>query len=443
MNQKNPTETPLAGLSRRSFVQAAAAAGAAATVLPISARAQAVGNSTIKVALVGCGGRGSGAANEALNNDGVKLVAMADVFRDRLDGSYNSIAQSRSDKMDVPEERKFIGFDAYKDAIKEADLVILATPPGFRPAMFEEAVKQGKHVFMEKPVAVDAPGIRRVLAAAKEADEKGLKVVCGLQRHYQNAYTESYKQVHEEGAIGDIISGQVYWNGGGVWVRPRSEGETEMQYQMKNWYYFNWLCGDHITEQHVHNIDVFNWFKGGHPVSAQGMGGREVRDGSPDFGEIYDHHFVEFKYADGTILNSQCRHIQGCWTSVSETIVGTKGVLELGNGRIKGHDGNEIWRHQGRGDPNPYQVEHDVLQKHIREDIPINNAFYTAESTFASILGRYCTYSGKELKWDEALASGADLMPDNLAWDADPKVMPMENGLYPVAVPGQFDYTKA
>lgn len=440
MEQKTTSQT----LDRRTFINTTAAAGALST-LPIAASAQVGGSSTIKIALVGCGGRGSGAANQALNNDGVELVAMADAYSDRLNGSLNNLKKERGDKVKVAEDKKFIGLDAYKHAIAEADLVILATPPGFRPMQFEEAIRQGKHVFMEKPVATDAPGVRKVLAAAKEADKKNLKVVCGLQRHYQNVYKSALEQV-QDGAIGDIIAGQVYWNGGGVWVRDRASvakvlgrEPTEMEFQMYNWYYFTWLCGDHIDEQHIHNLDVFNWFKGGHPVSAQGMGGREVRDKNSNFGQIFDHHYVEYTYADGTILNSQCRHIRNCWNSVSETVIGTKGNLGLGRGVITGHDGKAIWRYRGKGDPNPYQVEHDVLQQHIREDKPINNAYYTAESTFTAIIGRYATYSGKAMKWDDALAKGADLFPEKLAWDADPKILPNDDGLYAVPAPGTYD----
>ena len=220
-----------------------------------------------------------------------------------------------------PEERKFTGFDGYKKAIALADVVILATPPGFRPIHFEEAIAQNKHVFMEKPVATDPAGIQRVLATAAIAKQKKLNVVVGLQRHYQNSYRELFKRKE---MIGDITSAQAWWNNDGVWVRPRKEGQTEMEYQMRNWYYFVWLCGDHITEQHIHNLDVINWFKGGYPVKAQGMGGRQVRKGKEN-GEIFDHHYVEFQYADGSLLNSQCRHIPGTMSRVDELFIGTKG----------------------------------------------------------------------------------------------------------------------
>jgi predicted dehydrogenase len=285
---------------------------------------------------------------------------------------------------------------------------------------------------MEKPVATDAPGIRKVLAAAKEADKKNLKVVCGLQRRYQEKYIQTKEQV-DKGVIGDINFGQVYWNGGGVWVRKRTEGQSEMEYQMRNWYYFNWLCGDHIVEQHVHNIDVMNWFKGGPPVKAQGMGGREVRVGK-DFGEIFDHHYVEFTFADGSVMNSQCRHQPGAMNRVTEIIGCQKGKAYPG--RIVDAAGNTVWRFKGKGN-DPYQTEHDVLYQHIRDDKPINNAYYTAASTMTAILGRMATYSGKELKYDEALASEISIMPKVYDWDADPGPKAGADGLYPAPIPGK------
>ncbi|HUF61063.1 MAG TPA: Gfo/Idh/MocA family oxidoreductase [Verrucomicrobiales bacterium] len=436
MNPPERSRSRIIQPTRRGFLGAGAtaAAGSVLAQLPVQSFAQVEGRSRLKVALVGCGGRGTGAANETLSVEGTELVAMADVFRDRLDGAYAQLSGRFQDTVKVTDQSKFIGFDAYLKAIDLADVVILATPPGFRPMMFEAAVDAGKHVFMEKPVATDAPGIRRVLEAAKKADEKKLKVVVGLQRHYETIYLETLKRI-QDGAIGDIVAAQCYWNGSGVWVRERRPGQTEMEYQVMNWYYFVWLCGDHIVEQHVHNIDVVNWFKGGPPVRAQGMGGREVRKGR-DNGEIFDHHYVEFTYADGTICNSQCRHIPNCWDRVSESFQGTQGRAEPG--RIYDLKGEGVWRHRGgRGDPNAYQVEHDVLYRHIREDIPVNNAYYGASSTMTAILGRLCTYSGQSIGYEEALNSNVNLFPDSLAWDAMPKVVPDAEGRYPVAVPGQ------
>jgi predicted dehydrogenase len=283
--------------TRRTFVKQSSALAGGLIAAPLMSQGgyfHSVDDDAIKIAVVGCGGRGTGAAMQALlTKQNVKLVAMADAFRDRLDGCFKALNSDDHDegsvktKVAVTEDTKFVGFDAYKQAIALADVVILATPPGFRPIHFEEAIRQGKHVFMEKPVATDPAGVKKVLEIAEIAKQKKRNVVVGLQRHYQNSYLELYKRV-QDGMIGDITSGQVWWNNDGVWVRPRQAGQTEMEYQMRNWYYFNWLCGDHINEQHIHNIDVMNWFKGSYPVKAQGMGGRQVRTGK-EYGEIYDH----------------------------------------------------------------------------------------------------------------------------------------------------------
>jgi predicted dehydrogenase len=426
-------------LNRRHFLKTTSTLAAAAALAP---GVFAAGDDTLKLALIGCGGRGSGACSQALSTEGpLKLVAMADAFKDRLDGSYNELKAKHADRVDVAEENKFVGFDAYQHAIAMADVVILATPPGFRPPHFEEAVRQGKNIFMEKPVAVDAPGVRKVLAACEVAKQKNLKVAVGLQRHHQDGYIETLKRLHG-GAIGDIVAMRCYWNGNSPWVRARKKLEedagrplTEMEYQMRNWYYFVWLCGDHINEQHIHNLDVINWVKKGHPVLARGMGGREVRKGI-DNGEIFDHHAVEFQYADGTWCASQCRHQPGCWDSVSEYVQGTNGQCEVGSYRIKAK--NDVpWRYDDQGSKDPYQQEHDDLFAAIRGDKPYNEtAEYGAYSTMTAILGRMTTYSGKEIKWDDAINSEIDTMPKVLGWDADPPTKPDANGHYPVAVPG-------
>lgn len=395
---------------------------------------------TIKIALIGCGDRGTGAAFQALSTKfNLKLVAMADAFQDRLDKSYSSLVAKFGDKIDVPKERQFIGFDAYQKAIALADVVLLVTPPGFRPMHFEEAVKQGKHVFMEKPVAVDSPGIRRVLAAAEQAKQKKLNVVVGLQRRYQTNYREVMKRI-QDGAIGDVFGGQVYWNSGGVWVKPRTAGQTEMEYQMRNWYYFNWLCGDHIVEQHIHNIDIANWIKNAYPVSIQGTGSRAWRTGK-DYGEIYDNHSVELKYADGSVIHSQCRHFEGTTNRVDESFQGTKGKVYLSannSGILWDHKGNEIYNHNTKGNANPYQTEHDELFEAIsKNQFKFWDAERVAKSSLTAIMGRYATYSGEIIKWDDALKAENSLFPDQLSWDAKPKVLPDENGLYPVARPGK------
>lgn len=432
---------PINQQDRRDFLKATAmlAGGAMISSIPL-AGAYASGSDTIKIALIGCGDRGTGAAFQALSTKfNIKLVAMADAFQDRLDNSFQSLSSKFGAKVDVPKERQFVGFDAYLKAIPLADVVLLTTPPGFRPIHFEEAVKQNKQIFMEKPVAVDAPGIRKVLAAAEEAKKKKLNVVVGLQRRYQTNYRESIKRIND-GAIGDIMAGQVYWNSGGVWVRPRTASQTEMEYQMRNWYYFNWLCGDHIVEQHVHNIDIANWVKNAHPISVQGTGSRAWRTGK-DYGEIYDNHSIELTYADGAIIHSQCRHFEGISNRVDESFQGTKGKIYLSGSNqaiMKDYSGKELYNHNTKGNANPYQTEHDELFDAVSKgEYKFSNVDYAATSTFSAIIGRYATYSGQTIKWDEALASNISLMPERFAWDANPKLMPDEKGLYPVAMPGQ------
>ncbi len=433
---------PGRGTTRRSFLQlsttALAGTSLAACTAPVRLRHRQ--DDLLRIALVGCGGRGTGAAIQALSTAGpVRLVAMADAFQDRLEGSLAAIQKQmaergQADRVDVPPARRFVGFDAYRQAMAEdVDVVLLTTPPGFRPLHFEHAVERGLHVFMEKPVAVDAPGVRRILAAAERAEARGLKVGVGLQRHHEARYQETVQRLRD-GAIGELRLLRCYWNGAGVWVRARQPGWTEMEYQMRNWYYFTWLCGDHIVEQHIHNLDVCNWILGGPPVQAQGQGGRQVRTG-PDTGQIFDHHFVEFTYADGTKVLSQCRHIPGCWNSVSEHAHGTLGVADVSAGRIQAA-GGWSWRFRGEN-PNPYQVEHDQLFAAIREDRPYNEARTGAMSTMTAILGRMATYSGKVVPWDEALASDLDLAPTRYAWDAEPPVLPDAEGRYPVPVPGR------
>jgi predicted dehydrogenase len=432
--------------SRRDFVKQTSLLASSLIALPVVSTQASTFNSSvddaIKIALIGCGGRGTGAATQALlTKQNVKLVAMADAFRDRLDDCYKYLTSEDNDsgnvkdRVAVPESNKFVGFDAYKKAIALADVVILTTPPGFRPIHFEEAVNQGKQIFMEKPVATDPAGIKRVLDAAVIAKQKKLNVVVGLQRHYQNSYRELYKK-YKEGLVGDIVSAQAWWNNEGVWVNPRKYNQTEMEYQMRNWYYFNWLCGDHITEQHIHNIDVINWFKGSYPVKAQGMGGREVRKGK-DFGEIFDHHYVEFQYADGSILNSQCRHIKGTYSKVDEQLNGTKGTIYCGNANILDRKGTVLYQFDKSKENNPYQTEHDELFASIAKgEYKFADAENGAKSTMTSILGRMATYSGQVIEWDKAINSNINIMPAKFDFDALPPVLPDANGLYPVAVPG-------
>jgi myo-inositol 2-dehydrogenase / D-chiro-inositol 1-dehydrogenase len=432
-----------AGLSssRRQFLQSGSSALVGATLLsalPVERSAHAAGNDLLKLALVGCGGRGSGAADQALKAAGnAKLVAMAEVLPEKLEKSLASLQTQHPERVDVPPDRQFTDFDGYKKAIAPADVVILATSPGFRPMHFAEAVRQGKHVFMEKPVATDAPGIRQLLAAAEEAKKKNLKVGVGFQRRHQRGYLEMVKRI-QDGALGEITGLRCYWNGGSRDGVERLPNETEMHYQIRNWYYFTWLSGDHIVEQHCHNIDVCNWIKGAHPVRAQGMGGRQVRN-AKRHGQIFDHHFVEFEYADGARMLSQCRQIPGCWTSVSEHAQGTKGSADLVAGRnLFAIKGAASWRFNAKGARrDAYQQEHDDLFDAIRNDKPFNEAEFAGTSTMTAILGRMCTYSGQQIEWEDALNSKIELLPKTFGWDATPPVLPDANGFYPVAMPGQ------
>jgi len=428
--------------TRRAFVKQTSLLAGSLAALPMLSRAEffnTAADDTIKVALVGCGGRGTSAAMQALQTkQNVKVVALADAFADRLDDCLKTLTAADSavkNKVAVAEENKFVGFDGYKKAMALADVVILATPPGFRPLHFEEAVRQGKQIFMEKPVATDPAGIKTVLAAAEVAKSKKLNVVVGLQRHYQNSYRALHGKF-KEGMIGELLSAQAWWNDAGVWVNPRKPGQTEMEYQMRNWYYFNWICGDHIVEQHIHNLDVVNWFKGAYPVKAQGMGGREVRKGK-EFGEIFDHHYVEFQYADGMILNSQCRHIKGTYTKVDEQLVGSKGTIFCGAKNIIDRSGKVLYQFDGKQENNPYQTEHDELFAAIAKgEYRFADAENAALSTMTSIVGRLATYSGQSIDFQKALDSGLSIAPTRFDWNATPPVVPDQNGFYPIAVPG-------
>lgn len=366
---------------------------------------------------------------------------MADAFEDRLSSSRGQIQSRHPEKVDVTPERSFVGFDAFQRAIDEdVDVVILATPPGFRAQHFEYAVAKGRHVFMEKPVAVDGPGVRRVLAAAEAAKAKDLKVGVGLQRRHSAKYNDVMRRTRD-GQFGRPLVARVYWNSAGVWVNERQPGWNEMTFQMRNWYYFNWLCGDHIVEQHIHNLDVGNWIMGGYPAAAHGMGGREVRRGSKH-GEIYDHFAVEYRYADGRRMMSQCRHHPNTRSQVDEFAHCTGGDLHIGGARFTPADGGEGWRFRG-DDTAHYQEEHDVLFRRIREGGEHNEAENGAKATLTAILGRMAAYSGKEVTWEQALNSKRVLAPREdvaaLTWETTPRSAPGPDGLYPVPVPGVYE----
>ncbi|MEM0967912.1 MAG: Gfo/Idh/MocA family oxidoreductase [Verrucomicrobiota bacterium] len=458
MSQESPSDTPSVSPSRRSFLASTAAVAGAASALPIELSAQVAGSDEMKVGMIGCGGRNSGAIIQNLAaNDGSRLYAVAEAFADKIDGTGPRASglevirkklesSGKAKQFDVPGERQFVGFDAYKQVIDEVDLVCIATPPGFRPIHFEYAVSQGKHVFMEKPVCVDAHGFNQVIRAAKQADEKGLRVVVGLQRHYQPSYLESFERF-TNGEIGEIISAQAYWNGARPWTIDRQDGWTEMEFQVRNWQQFQWLSGDHIAEQHVHNLDVINWFAsgdsemGGNPISAQGMGART--DESAKIGEIFNQHAVEYQFGpeqNNITMSSQCRQMKGTWRKVGEVIYGSEGILDPGKGRITDLKGNVKWsyRKPREGMVNPKQEEHDRLYAAIRENKPLNNAYYGAKSSLTAVLGRLATYSGQMVNWDEAVASDFSLMPETFAFDAQPPVLPDSEGDYAVAIPGQW-----
>ena len=428
-------------IKRRSFLKNSSILTGSLVLPSFSFKKQKQLDKKLKISVVGCGGRGTGAAVQALRADkNVELVALCDAFEDRLERSLNAIIDELDGELDikVKDKNKFVGFDGYKKAIDLADVVILATPPGFRPQHFEYAVNKSKHIFMEKPVATDAAGVRRILESAKLVKEKKLNVVVGLQRRYQLSYLDILKQVRR-GVAGKIISGTVKWNGHGVWVRKREPQQSELEYQMRNWYYFNWLCGDHIVEQHIHNLDVANWFLDEHPISAQGMGGREVRKGI-DHGEIFDHHYVEFKYPSGAVIHSQCRHQPGTLRKVNEVLVGTKGVINLRNGgvvTINDHNGNLLHKYDPKNDVSPYQIEHNKLFKSIRSGGQIDDTEYGATATMTAIMGRMATYSGKLIEWESAMNADEKLVPDNLSWGSTAPVLPDNQGKYKVPVPGK------
>jgi len=419
-------------LNRRDALRAAGAVGAALAVPAV--HAQSPSTDLIRVGLIGAGGRGTGALQQTLSVPGsnVKVTAVADAFENRIKGALKAV-EGMEGKVDVPEDRQFKGLDGFQKVLDHCDLVILATPPGFRPFHFDAAIKAGKHVFMEKPVCVDSFGARLCLEAAKMADEKKLKVVVGLQRHYDSVYRATLEKVRE-GLAGDLIGGQVYWNGSGIWYRKREEGQNEMQFQVNNWYHFNWLCGDHICEQHVHNIDVANWFLDALPVSAYGVGGRQQRTpGQPS--EIYDHHAVNFTYPNGVSIASQCKQFPGGDNRVNEEFQGTKGFVKIGE--ITDYSGKVLWKYEGPK-PNAYQVEHDELHDAIRRDVPLNNAYYGTTSSFSAVLGRMATYSGKVQNFEKALALPYRTMPENLTWESTPPVVPDTEGNYPLPMPASF-----
>ena len=384
--------------------------------LPVKVAAYAGGSDIIKIALVGCGGRGTGAAAQSLSTGkGVRLVAMADAFEDRLTESLKALNVNYSDQIDVPKKRQFVGFDAYKQAIELADVVLFATPPAFRPLHLRAAVEAGKHSFVEKPVAVDAVGVRHVIESSEMAEKKGLSIVAGTIYRRQSNFVEAVNRIHA-GELGQIVGGHEYYMTGPIWVKPRQAGMSDMEYQMRNWYYFTWLSGDHIVEQFVHNIDAYNWIMGAHPVKALATGGRIQRN-SEEYGHIYDHFSVEFEYPNEVKIQASCRQFLNTQRHVINRVVCTEGVAYV-NPReswFQTHD-NKVTHRMEKADDNPFVQEHIDLLESIRNNKPINEGKQIAHSTMTAILGRESAYTGKELTWDEVYNSDLDLVPKKFEW---------------------------
>ncbi len=417
------------GQTRRDFLKASTAAGAALAAQLAVPSVHAAGSDVIKVGLVGCGGRGTGAATQSMNADpNVKLVAMADMFKDRLETSLASLSKDKeiSGKIDVKEGRKYVGFDAYKQLIdSDVDVVLLATPPGFRPLHLTYAIEKGKHVFTEKPMAVDGPGVRKVLAAVEAAKQKNLSVVSGFVWRYHTPKREVLKRIHD-GAIGDVVTLQCTYNTGTLWHKDREPGQSDMEWQLRNWLYFTWLSGDHIVEQAVHSIDKMNWaMKNQPPLKCVGLGGRQVRT-APEFGHIYDHFSVVYEYPNGVRGFHQCRQQANCKGDVSDFVFGTKGTAALMANKITGANAWQAERDIPLGAG--YQLEHTEMIAGIRAGKPVNDGPWMAISTLMAIMGRMACYTGKEVKWEEALHSKEDLSPAKYEFGSLP--------VPPVALPG-------
>jgi len=385
----------------------------------------------VRVGVVGCGGRGTGAAADAVEAaPNVEIYAMADLFRDRLDTAVEQLRKHASEGFNVPEERRFSGFDGYEHVLgTDVDYVILATPPHFRPRQLRAAVEAGTHVFFEKPVAVDPSGARHVLESGRMAEEKGLSLVTGTIYRRQDNVVRGVRQIHD-GRIGEILAGQAFYLTGPVWQRARRPGMSDMEWQCRNWYHFTWLSGDHIVEQFVHNLDTINWVMQAHPVKAEATGGRQTRT-DPSYGHIYDHFSVVYTYPNDVQVRAMCRQIERATPKVSNRIEGTEGRAALNPGRtvITDNDGNTVFEME-KGEANPYVTEHTDLINSIRQEAPINEAEQIAHSTLTGILGREAAYTGQTITWEELMqADGLDLGPD--AYEFGPASIP------PVAQPGR------
>lgn len=423
--------------TRRTFLKTGAATivgGALFESLPLNAYAQS--RKTIRIGLVGCGGRGTGAAFEALHaSKVVKLVAMGDVFADMLNGSYARISAQFKDQVDVPEKRRFVGLDAYAKVIAECDAVLLATPPPFRPAHFEEAIRANKHVFMEKPLAVDVPGYHKIMEVGKQAEVKKLNVVVGLQSRYDTSYNAMIDQIRQ-GVIGDIVSVDVYYNVGAPKIHPRKADQTELEYQLRNWRYFNWLWGGQLAGQAIHQIDVINWLMQDYPAFATGIGGRQSFSG-PNQGNTYDHQYVEYIYPNGVKMHVQCRNMDHCAVRQGFYIRGTKGYADE-RSRIFNGENKILWRFRDSDEEvASTQLEQNVFFSAIANGSYINNTEYGAKSTMTTILGRMATHSGQDINLNEALASGLSIVPGEFSWDMKMPNAPDADGNYDVPMPGK------
>lgn len=424
-----PGEKTAKSVSRRSFLRKSAAISL--TSLAGANRIYAAGSDKIRIGLVGCGSRGTGDARECLQNvDGVELTAMADVFSDKLDRSLANLSRTVDEKVSVTKDTCFTGFDGYKKLLQtDIDAVMLATPPHFRPEQLRAAIEAGKHVFMEKPAAVDAVGARSVMASGELAERAGLSIVAGTQQRRMSQYLEVMKRV-QGGDIGDIVAAQCYWHAGaGDWhFQHRRSDWSDMEWQIRCWPFFTWLSGDHIVEQHVHNLDIVNWALGAHPVKCFGVGGRQVRTG-PENGNIFDHFAVEYEYPGGIRVLSACSQIDGTTHQVAERIVGSKG--QTYTTRSVGYiEGTNPFKYGG--ETSGSRDQHQDLVESIRSGRPINEARQVAESTLTAIMGRMSAYTGRALKWDWVLkASKLKLGPKDYSLGELP--------VAPVAVPGKTE----
>ncbi len=425
--------SPLPRGNRRQFLRAGGALAAAGSTLPsaLGATLKADSKETLSVGLVGCGGRGGGAAVNALRADpNVKLVAVGDAFPDFLTSKLGSLKAigDIADRIDVPEDRQFVGFDAYKGVIDSCDVVLLATSPHFRPLHVEYAVEHGVHAFVEKPIATDAVGVRRVWAASEKAREKGLSISSGLCYRYQFAKQETFKRVHD-GMIGDITALECTYNTGGLWHRGRKAEWSEMEYQMRNWLYFTWLSGDHIAEQHIHSLDKLAWaMQDDYPVKCTASGGRIVRT-DEQWGNIYDHFNTVYEWGNGVKGFSSCRQWVGADANVSDFAYGTKGTAALQSHRINTE--GEKWRYRGEGPDDMYQNEHDALFAALRAGERIDNADYMCKSTMMAIMARMSAYTGKTVTWDQAWNSEMDLSPAAYEWGDVPMRSVAQPGITP------------